>query len=265
MEVKAGEQARKSLSRLVNTQHVFVSEAAKQHICIVLKPGTYLTACNLGWGIFFFHKSRVSDQNGVPLLHIRIQIHHSGRKPSKLDPSLRCKHQCNFNEAQNQSPSQTQQWSRKPYPKCPALCSYNVCVCQQSKCFSTVLTKKSLSLEGMLLFIIKRPFDSRQWWTKVHGIPPTAGRPLLHFHVLVIAVHWCSQLDWLWLLALIDSLPVHQDWGAGWREEWRVLRTWRLLQEDSTVLVIVVYGYIQCSFTIVVENAATVKCETGKK
>ena len=38
-----------------------------------------MTQSGLGSGI----KSRVSDQNGISLLYIMLEIHHSGREPSK--------------------------------------------------------------------------------------------------------------------------------------------------------------------------------------
>ena len=35
------------------------------------------------------HKSRVSDENGVSLLYIMLEIHHSGREPWKCKGNMR--------------------------------------------------------------------------------------------------------------------------------------------------------------------------------
>ena len=44
-------------------------------------PASKMKSCRLG--VSRYYKSRVSNQNGVSLLYIMLEIHHSVREPSK--------------------------------------------------------------------------------------------------------------------------------------------------------------------------------------
>ena len=112
------------------------------------------------------------------------------------------------------------------------------------------LTEKPGSLEACFLIIIERSFHARGTEASCCSIPTTTVDLLPHLHILTVTSlcgHGATVRE---PLTLVDTFPVHQNWGAGRREEGAMLGRRGLLKEGFALMMTAHRGDVQRSVTI---------------
>lgn len=113
-----------------------------------------------------------------------------------------------------------------------------------------ILTKKPRSLEADILLVLKWTFEPR--WASDGCCATTTGL-LSHLHVLTVAGLRPFSATSSQTLALVDAFPIHQNRGAGRREERGMLGRHGLLKEDFTLVMTAQCCYVQWSVTVEVK------------
>ena len=116
-----------------------------------------------------------------------------------------------------------------------------------------ILTKKPWSLEADILLVLKWTFEPRWASESCCTITTITTGLLSHLHVLSAAGFRPFSATSSQTLALVDTFPIHQNWGAGRREERGMLGRHGLLKEDFTLVMTAQCCHVQWSVTVEVK------------